>query len=160
VQRPRDEKAKLLLSQALYPLRKLRYKQVSEMLRCGQCGGKLRRIHRTFFERFSYMAIYACKECKQDHFVPRRYRLHFGPHARCPVCGTYRIVKLKSRDGIDPMYSGFLNLAERMAGGKLYHCRYCRCQFYDRRKTAAEHQAPEESLAEFEEVTHPPSTAS
>lgn len=84
------------------------------------------------------MAIYACKDCENEEFVPRRYKFHFGPHARCPRCGTFRIVKLKEPDRIDPMYVGFLNLMERLSGGKLYHCRYCRCQFYDRRRGAGE----------------------
>ena len=32
------------------------------------------------------------------------------------------------------MIGGALNLMERMLGGSLYHCCYCRLQFYDRRK--------------------------
>jgi DNA-directed RNA polymerase subunit RPC12/RpoP len=107
-------------------------------------------------ERFSYLAIYACQECEAEEFAPRRYKYHFGPHARCPSCGTLRIVKLKARDKIDPMYVGFLNLMERLAGGRLFHCRYCRCQFYDRRRTAAEISQP----AAEQKVTNPPDTAS
>jgi len=131
------------------------------MQKCGQCGGKLRRVHRTFFERFGYMAIYACKECEQEEFVPRRYKFHFGPSARCPRCGTFRVVRLKAPDRIDPMYVGFLNLMEHLAGGKLFHCRYCRCQFYDRRRTAAEQgSTTPEPPPNDQEVTTPPGTAS
>jgi len=108
------------------------------MLKCGQCGGKLRRVHRTFSERFSYMAIYGCRDCKHEEFVARRYRFHFGGHARCPRCGTFRIVRLKVRDKIDPMYSGFLNFMEKLAGGGLHHCRYCRIQFFDRRRLVSD----------------------
>jgi len=130
------------------------------MQKCSQCGGKLRRVHRTFLERFGYMAIYACKGCEHEEFVPRRYRFHLGPHARCPSCGTFRIVKLKSPDRIDPMYVGVLNLVERLAGGRLFHCRYCRCQFYDRRRTAAEETAvPAEPPDGGQEITTPPDTA-
>lgn len=108
-------------------------------MKCSQCGGKVRRVHRTFFERFSYMAIYACKQCENEEFVPRRYRYHFGPHTRCPRCGTYRVSKLKEPDKIDPVYGGFLDFLERLAGGgKLFHCRYCRVQFYDRRRLATD----------------------
>jgi hypothetical protein len=32
------------------------------------------------------------------------------------------------------MAGGALNLMERMLGGSLYHCCYCRLQFYDRRR--------------------------
>lgn len=115
------------------------------MLKCGQCGGKVRRVHRTFAERFSYMAIYECKECGNEEFVPRRYRYHFGDVARCPRCGTLRVTRLKERDKIDPAYGGFLDLLERIvSGGKLFHCRYCRVQFYDRRRLSTE---PDPSIA-------------
>jgi len=108
------------------------------MRKCSQCGGRLRRVHRTLLERFSYMAIYDCKQCHNEERVPRRFRLHFGKAARCPLCGTYRIIRLKERDGIDRMHKGFLHLMERLAGGQLHHCRFCRVQFYDRRRLAAE----------------------
>jgi hypothetical protein len=120
----------------------------------------LRRVHRTFLERFGYLAIYACRECESEELVPRRYKYHFGPNARCPRCGTFRIVKLKERDKIDPMYVGFLNFLERLAGGRLFHCRYCRCQFYDRRRTAAESAGPTDKRTVDPTVTTPPGTAS
>jgi hypothetical protein len=40
---------------------------------------------------------------------------------------------LKRRDGIDRMYRGGLSLLHRLLGGKLYHCWFCRLQFYDLR---------------------------
>lgn len=105
------------------------------------------------------MAIYSCRECKHEEFISRHYRYHFGPHARCPNCGTYRIVRLRARDKIDPMYTGFLNLFERMAGGALFHCRYCRVQFFDRRRLASEE--PSRAQAQpMPEVTTPRDTAS
>jgi len=117
------------------------------MLKCARCGAHLRRVHRTFFERFSYMAIYECKTCAVEEFVPRRFRLHFGDKARCPKCGTFRIVRLKAPDRIDPMFTGLFNLLEKLSGGRLHHCRFCRIQFYDRRKLAADavndHTEPE-----------------
>src|SRR5215831_17789579 len=75
----------LLFSLCLCPLGKLRYNQ--HEMKCGQCGGKLRRVHRTFWERFSYMAIYECRQCEREEFAPRRYRYHMGTNTRCPVCG-------------------------------------------------------------------------
>lgn len=114
---------------------------------CTQCGGHLHRIHRTFTERFAYMAIYECRECKDISSVPRRFRYHFGEHPRCPKCGTLRISKLKRRDRIDSMSRSLLNLLERMCGGGLYHCRFCRLQFYDRRKSMAAQPAESRDLA-------------
>ena len=106
------------------------------MPKCGSCGSKrMKRVHRTFWERFTYLAIYECGDCHSAEPVPRlfRYRLA-GDFAMCPRCGTLRITKLRDRDRIDPMERGFLNFIERIAGGQLYHCCYCRVQFYDRRK--------------------------
>jgi hypothetical protein len=41
---------------------------------------------------------------------------------------------LKRRDGIDKMQNGLANLLHKLVGGKLYHCWFCRLQFYDVRK--------------------------
>ena len=137
------------MSRGLCRFRKLGYKY--PRMKCGQCGGKLRRVHRTFLERFSYMAIYECKECEREEFAPRRYRYHLGPEARCPICGSYRIAKLKHPDRIDKMHRGFLNWLEKQAGHKtLFHCRWCRLQFYDRRplrppEVASQQQSPVEA---------------
>jgi DNA-directed RNA polymerase subunit RPC12/RpoP len=85
------------------------------------------------------MAVYECRACQREEIVPRRYRYHFGPAVRCPVCGTHRVVRLKSPDHIDRHHSGFLNLLERIVGrGRMFHCRWCRLQFFDRRPLAAE----------------------
>ena len=108
------------------------------MTKCSRCGGKLRRVHRTLLERFLYLAIYECPDCDTETFIPRPFQHHFGPHCRCPHCGTLRLIRLKQRDHIDRMHGGFLNALERIAGGKLMHCRFCRLQFYDRRPLASE----------------------
>jgi len=111
------------------------------VLKCKHCGGRVRRVHRTFFERFSYMAIYACRDCDSEKLYPRPYMYHFGPLCRCPRCGTFRVTRLKAPDKIDRLNPGFLNYLERLVGGTLYHCRYCRVQFYDRRMLTEEKTA-------------------
>jgi len=69
-----------------------------------------------------------------EEYAPRAYRFHFGPHVRCPRCGTVKVVKRRDRDRIDPMHYGVLTMLEWLVSfGKLYHCRFCRIQFYDRR---------------------------
>ena len=126
----------------------------------------MKRVHRTFWERFSYLAIYECRDCHSEESVPRRFRYHFfGPNCQCPRCGTLRVTKLRDRDHIDPMVGGVLNLMERLAGGNLYHCCYCRLQFYDRRKMLP--RGPQEPVPEAESpetpqefFTTPPDTAS
>jgi hypothetical protein len=106
--------------------------------KCGYCGGsRLKRVHRTFVERFSFLAIYECRDCENEEFIPRRYTFHFGENVRCPRCGTMRVTKLRAPDKIDKMVTGFWNAFEKITGGnKLYHCCFCRVQFYDRRKLA------------------------
>jgi DNA-directed RNA polymerase subunit RPC12/RpoP len=85
------------------------------------------------------MAIYECQGCESQEYVPRRFRYHFGPATRCPVCGSQRVSKLKAPDRIDKYHTGFLNLVERFVGkGMLFHCRWCRLQFFDRRPLASE----------------------
>jgi DNA-directed RNA polymerase subunit RPC12/RpoP len=107
------------------------------MRKCGYCGGsRLKRVHRTFFERFRYLAIYECRDCENEEFIPRAYTFHLGENVRCPKCGTYRVTKLRGPDKIDKMRSGPLNRLEKMAGGVLHHCCFCRIQFYDRRTMA------------------------
>ena len=113
----------------------------------------MRRVHRTLLERLSYIAIYSCKECHAEDNLPRAHQLHRGKAARCPRCGTFRITRLREPDHIDPMRTGILNMLERMAGGKLYHCRYCRIQFWDRRRLQAEVKADEAAANEPETAT-------
>ena len=102
---------------------------------CAKCGKPLRRVHRSVLQQLRYAAVFECSGCGLKEYAPRRYRFHFGPYPRCPRCGTSRVSKRKNRDRIDPMYLGPLTLLESLlGGGKLYHCHFCRIQFYDRRK--------------------------
>ena len=120
----------------------------------------MRRVHRTLLERLSYIAIYSCQECHTEDNLPRAHHLHRGKAARCPRCGTFRITRLKEPDHIDPMHTGVLNMLEKAAGGKLYHCRYCRIQFWDRRRLQAEVMADEAAAREPEAETAMPHTDS
>jgi DNA-directed RNA polymerase subunit RPC12/RpoP len=105
--------------------------------KCIYCGGNgLKRVHRTFFERFNYLAIYECRSCAREQLIPRQHTFHLGEYARCPRCGSARVTRLHGPDKIDRMFSGPLNTLERLSGGKLHHCCFCRIQFYDRRKLA------------------------
>jgi hypothetical protein len=99
------------------------------------------------------MAKYRCRQCQSTEAVPRPYSFHFGKRCRCHRCGTFRISKLKTRDRIDPMEPGFLNLLERWAGGQLYHCKFCRIQFWDRRRFV-----PAPATAEMAAKTDPAPT--
>lgn len=99
---------------------------------CRKCGGELKRVRRSYLQRLGCAAIFACPDCQYHETVPRfSYRL--GDVCRCPRCGTTRLSRLRERDYIDKMDWGLWNLAARLCGGKLYHCWFCRLQFYDRR---------------------------
>jgi hypothetical protein len=111
------------------------------MPHCRTCGGRLRRIHRTLAERFFYMGVFECPQCKAVDRVARRYTYYLSKEARCPLCGTYKLRELKERDHIDRMHRNPVNLAQQLFGAHLYHCRYCRVQFYDRRPQRVERPA-------------------
>ena len=81
------------------------------------------------------MAVFECVRCKTRIPQPRWYALYLGDYPRCPRCGTYRLTRLATRDRIDTMYKSFFSHAQRVFGAALYHCRYCRLQFYDLRAT-------------------------
>lgn len=102
-------------------------------MKCGTCREKLRRVHRTFSERLLYVAVYECRECKLRTPEPRWYALYLGDYPRCPRCGTYRLKRLAARDHIDKMSKSIFSFVQRVFGADLYHCRYCRIQFYDMR---------------------------
>jgi len=116
------------------------------MRQCTHCGGRLKRTHRSCLQRLGYVALYTCPDCHHVEFIPRfGYRL--GHECRCPRCGTSRLTKLRERDHIDRMQSGLWNLAAWICGGRLYHCCFCRLQFYDRR--------PLPAIKEPETLSHP-----
>jgi hypothetical protein len=83
------------------------------------------------------MGMYECRQCHTRKPEPRWYALYLGDYPRCPRCGTYRLTRLATRDKIDPMYKGLLNFLQKTFRADLYHCRYCRVQFYDMRRPVA-----------------------
>ncbi|HTQ53330.1 MAG TPA: hypothetical protein VMI94_02655 [Bryobacteraceae bacterium] len=126
------------------------------MLHCPTCQGRLHRVHRTFGEKFLYQAVYECRHCHARRPEPRWYALYLGDYPRCPRCGTYRLTKLATRDKIDPMKRGLLNFLQFAWGADLYHCRYCRIQFYDVRKPVAPEAKEKASAAQASAVATVP----
>jgi len=86
--------------------------------------------------------MYECRQCHSRRPEPRWYALYLGDYPRCPRCGTYRLTKLSEPDRIDRHYRSFIGVAQRMFGASLYHCRYCRIQFYDMRAPVAPEANP------------------
>jgi hypothetical protein len=100
------------------------------------CGGPFNRIHRSFREKLVYMALYRCKECQAVKPRPRRFMFYFQTERGCPLCGTQKLNRLASPDHIDRMHWNLYKPLRGLMDLQLYHCRYCRIQFYDRRHEA------------------------
>ncbi len=100
-------------------------------LNCRECGGSLRRSKRRLLERFRYLESYRCDSCSVRYHVTLSSRMQLARYAKCPKCRYQDISHLKRVDKIDKMRGGIFNLFHRIMGGKLYHCWFCRLQFYD-----------------------------
>jgi hypothetical protein len=96
-----------------------------------ECGGKLARIHRTFRQKLVYMAIYRCRDCGRLKARQRRFMFYFAKENTCPLCGTRRLRRLNEPDHIDRMHWNLFKPFRRWMDVRIYHCRYCRIQFYD-----------------------------
>jgi hypothetical protein len=81
--------------------------------------------------------MYQCQHCHTRRPEPRWFALYLGDYPRCPRCGTYRLTRLSEPDHIDRMYRSALSLLQWVLRADLYHCRYCRIQFYDVRGPVA-----------------------
>src|SRR5436190_11351891 len=58
---------------------------------------------------------------------------------RCPHCKTTRLKVLKKLDRIEKLYgNALMNRMRANRGDTLYHCVFCRLQFYDPRKPGRE----------------------
>jgi hypothetical protein len=58
-----------------------------------------------------------------------------GDKVRCPHCQTTRLKVLPKLDRIEKLYGNTLmNRIRARRGDTIYHCVYCRMQFYDSRK--------------------------
>ena len=64
---------------------------------------------------------------------------------RCPDCGTSRVVLRKTRDHIDRLSRSPSSLLAKVRGGKLYHCIFCRLQFYSTLPLEVRDKAGEDS---------------
>ena len=109
---------------------------------CRECGAALRRSKRRLFDRVRYLEAYRCHGCGARYHVTLASRLQLARWAKCPNC-RYQGVKAKKRiDKIDRIRGGFFNFFHKIMGGQLYHCWFCRLQFYDLR---SHHDDPRES---------------
>lgn len=94
------------------------------------------RIHRSIWQRLVYSAIYECKQCKHRKPARRKFTFEFTRHVSCPRCGNQDLGVLPRRDRIERFYNSPISRAQGLFGAKLYHCVFCRLQFYDLRALA------------------------
>src|SRR6478609_9812393 len=55
------------------------------MPHCKTCGERLHRVHRTLSERFYYMGVFECPQCKEVKRMARRFTYYLGEQVRCPL---------------------------------------------------------------------------
>src|SRR5438105_3754751 len=68
---------------------------------------------------------------------------------RCPDCRTTRLKVLKEIDRIEKLYgTALMNRMRARRGDTIYHCVFCRLQFYDPRKPNSAPPAPARPEAE------------
>lgn len=77
------------------------------------------------------MAVFKCRLCDKRVERPRRFMFYFAAETRCPRCGTDRLSRLNAPDHIDQLHWNLFCLLRPLLNPRLYHCRYCRIQFYD-----------------------------
>jgi DNA replicative helicase MCM subunit Mcm2 (Cdc46/Mcm family) len=89
------------------------------------------------WQRFVYAAVYRCVDCGQKQ-ARRRSTFTFSRVSLCPRCGTEKLRVRRKRDQIDKMSTSMVSRVQHILGGELHHCEFCRLQFYDFRKVAAD----------------------
>ncbi len=102
---------------------------------CDKCGGRMTRRHRKWYQRFMYKQVLQCRKCGIDSQVPREFTLKPTAIVQCPRCHTQKVSRRIAPDKIDPVIKSFSSVVQGLLGGRLYHCNFCRIQFYDLRHT-------------------------
>jgi uncharacterized Zn finger protein len=129
----------------LSPLRNVTNIKGDEMPECPKCSENLSRTHRKFWEKPIYSIVFRCHNC--NHRVGARHDFfkQFSRTTLCPRCGNLDVEKRRTKDRIDKLIHTPFSTLNRLLGGNLYHCVFCRLQYYDvrsRRTKAKEAQKP------------------
>jgi hypothetical protein len=112
---------------------------------CQVCGQETVRTRRNIVQRLYTRAVFKCLRCGNRVAVYRRFVGAFGRYTRCPQCGTRQnLSKLKSIDRVDRLNKNPLRWLLGVLGAPLYHCTFCRLQFWD---TRSREPAPKQNAA-------------
>jgi DNA-directed RNA polymerase subunit M/transcription elongation factor TFIIS len=103
---------------------------------CSTCGGKLVRVHRSWWQRLALKAVFECRECGARE--AKRWLFFRTPTriANCPRCGNRKLEVYKKRDRIEMFHFSVFRMLQGWMGAKLCYCALCRLQFYDFRPLA------------------------
>jgi hypothetical protein len=125
---------------------------------CDKCGGRVTRRHRKWYQRFMYKQVLQCRKCGVQAPTPREFTLKPTAVVQCPRCHTQKVSRRIAPDKIDPVIKSLWSMLQGLLGGRLYHCNYCRIQFYDLRHTMRatparpEPTPPKASISDSEQI--------
>jgi len=91
------------------------------------------RSHRRLWEKPIYSFVHKCRECESRVRTKHRLLEYVSGPAKCPHCGDREIQRRSTRDKIDRTLRTPFSVVQSLLGGQLYHCGFCRIQFYDLR---------------------------
>lgn len=99
-------------------------------MQCQKCGAVMTRSHRRGIERLIFAQAFRCSTCNAR--TRRSYfNAGFDEFANCPRCGNSAPDRRSRRDKVDSMLHSPIRMIHWALGGTLYHCVFCRLQFYD-----------------------------
>ena len=101
---------------------------------CELCGHETTRTRRTLLQKVFNGAVFQCPKCGDRLFFKRRIFQRFSIYCQCLRCGTRHLSKLRSIDRVDRLNKNPLRLLLGLLQAPLYHCTFCRLQFWDVRK--------------------------
>ncbi len=94
------------------------------------------RTRRKLWERAVYTVLVRCRTCDRRTGQKRLFYNYFSRDTRCPCCGGAVLERRVKADRVDRQLRNPFRLAQRLLGGTLFHCEFCRVQFYDLRGMA------------------------
>ncbi len=100
---------------------------------CEICETELIRRRRTLIQKVFAQAVFSCPKCHKKNFYHRPFLHKLSLHSQCPQCGTPNVSKLRSIDRVDRLNKNPLRAIIGLLGAPLYHCTFCRLQFWDLR---------------------------
>ena len=105
---------------------------------CSTCGHETIRVRRNYLQKVYTFAIFKCPKCSNRMYLRRASFGALSRYAQCPQCGTRNLSKLKCIDRVDRMNKNPLRMLLMVVRAPLYHCTFCRLQFWDVRKRASD----------------------